>query len=96
MFYATWAILPAMVMAFGAGGGGRRRHMRGVGLALAFLFLLGLTMTACGGGTATSTAGIISPNGNQGTKPATYTVTINGTSESGTLNRSTTVSLVVQ
>jgi hypothetical protein len=89
IFYATWAILPAMVIACGAGGL-RPRRMRGILCALAALFVLGLTMSACGGGTGSSGGA----NGNQGIKPATYTVTVTGVSS--TVDERTTVSLVVQ
>ena len=93
-FYASWMMLPAVVLLAGTG----RRRKSAIAISLLALLVLAMLVTSCGGGTGStqsqSTGGGGGVTHQQGTTPGAYTITVTGTS--GTLtHQAQTVALVV-
>lgn len=93
--YALYLLAVFVMLSMGAAL--QRRHARNRSVyALSLLLFLGagLTLFGCGGGSSASNTG----GGSQGTSPGTYTLTVSGTFAAGstTLNRDTTLSVVVR
>jgi hypothetical protein len=86
--FALWFVAPGMLLS-GAALGRRRRNMAGILLATLLVLLLSLCVSC---GSHSGGGGRVAPQG--GTPAGTYTVTVTGTS--GSLQHTTTVTLVVQ
>jgi hypothetical protein len=92
--WAFWLAMPGAGLVFGSAGGCRRKLLARLGLLTAVVFI-GLLASCGGGGGSTTTQ---PPVPVPGTPSGTYTVTVTGSfaGGSGTVTRSTQVTLSVQ
>jgi hypothetical protein len=86
LVYALWLVVPGLMLP--GPPRNRRRIRRRRASILLLLVAVALTMAGCGGGASSATG-----SGEPGTNPGTYTVTV--IAVSGSLNRSTPVTLTV-
>jgi hypothetical protein len=84
--YATWLVLPAMLLGTAGMAAPKRRKL--LGYCLAFLLVGGCLLQACGSGSNGS------GSGGGGTPAGTYTITVTGAA--GSTQNTTTVTLTVQ
>jgi hypothetical protein len=89
LFNALWLPLAGLTFAGIIISSPRKRKARLLSVLFGSVLVAGVVFqAACGGGG--------SPGGGSGTPPGTYTITLTGTSASGSLHHSTTVTLKVQ
>ncbi len=89
--YAAWLVLPGIVV---WGTGRRRRCSPATLLGLAFTLILVFFLPSCGSGSNGGSS--LASNGQQGTIPGTYTITVTGTPPSSSQKDGSSVTLTIQ